>query len=329
VPGLPDVSEPPPPPAGFRIGHWTDPDARTGCTVVLPPPGTRGSVEVRGGGTGTRELETLSPLANAEGPTAVLLTGGSAFGLAAADGVMRWCEERGLGRPTPAGAVPLVPTAVVFDLVEGTSARRPGPQEGHAACDAATPGVPERGPVGAGTGAAVGKLFGRARATRAGIGYAARALADGTIVAAIAVVNAFGDIVAEDGTLLGSPHDGSGDAVRTAELLPTMPELPEWRNLAQAESGNTTLVGVFTDASLDKRGCAILARMAGAGIARAVDPVFTPVDGDVIFGLASGSEPPRSPGPNVSWSLTVLGTLAATVTAAAIRDAVRQPAGTP
>src|ERR1035441_9733508 len=122
------MTDPLPLPKGFRVGHWTDARAQTGCTVVIPPPGTRGGVDVRGGGTGTRELELLSPLANAEGPTAVLLTGGSAFGLAAADGVARWLEERGLGQPTPAGVVPLVPAAVVFDLVEGASGTRPGPR---------------------------------------------------------------------------------------------------------------------------------------------------------------------------------------------------------
>jgi L-aminopeptidase/D-esterase-like protein len=313
---VPDVTLP----AGFRVGHWTDPDARTGCTVVLPPPGTRGGVEVRGGGTGTRELEPLAPLANAEGPNAVLLTGGSAFGLAAADGVVRWLEERGLGRPTPGGVVPLVPTAVVYDLAQ--SPRRPGPDEGYAACDAADAGAPERGPVGAGAGAAVGKLLGRERAMRAGVGHAATTLADGTVIAAIAVVNAFGDVIAEDGTPLGAPRGEDGKLVRTAELLPSMPALPEWRDLATRETGNTTLVCVCTDASLDKRSCSIVARMAGAGIPRAVDPVFTPVDGDVVFCLASGSEPPAAPGLAASWTLTVLGTVAATVTAAAIRDGV-------
>jgi L-aminopeptidase/D-esterase-like protein len=318
------MSEPAPLPPGFQVGHWTDPEARTGCTVVLPPPGTRGSVDVRGGGTGTRELETLSPLANAEGPNAVLLTGGSAFGLAAAEGVVRWCEERGLGRPTLAAAVPLVPAAVVFDLVAGSSARPPGPDEGYAACQAAALGVPARGPIGAGAGAAVGKLLSRARATRAGVGYAAVTLADRTTVAAIAVANAFGDVLAADGTLLGSPHDEQGNPVRTATLLPTMPELPQWRDVAEHEAGNTTLVCVCTDASLDKRSCAIVARIATAGLARAVDPVFTPVDGDVIFCLASGPDTPPPPGPAASWALTVLGAVAATVTADAIRDAVRQ-----
>jgi L-aminopeptidase/D-esterase-like protein len=310
-------------PDGFRVGHWTDPGARTGCTVVLPPPGTRGSVDVRGGGTGTRELETLSLLANAEGPSAVLLTGGSAFGLAAADGVVRWLEERGLGRPTPAGVVPLVPTAVVFDLVAGESARRPGPEEGYSACDAAAAGLPERGPIGAGTGTAVGKLLSRERATRAGVGYAATRLYDGTTVAALAVANAFGDVLGEDGELLGAPRDETGETVRTRDLLPTMSGLPEFRDVSAHQTGNTTLACVITDASVDKRTCAIVARMASAGIARAVDPAFTPLDGDVVFCLASGSEPPPPPGLAASWSVTVLGTVAATVTAGAIRDAVR------
>ena len=316
-------------PAGFRIGHWTDPDGRTGCTVVIPPPGSRGGVDIRGGGTGTREIETLSLLANAEGPTAVLLTGGSAFGLAAADGVMRWLEQRGFGRPTPMGVVPLVPAAVIYDLLEDAAGRRPGPDDGYAACDNATAAVPQRGPVGAGAGAAVGKLFGRERSTRGGVGYAATVLADGAIVAALAVANAFGDVVAEDGTVLGGPHDDGGHPVRTTDALPGMPvpavapATPVSGSPGEGVEGNTTLVCVFTDASLDKRSCAIVARMASAGIARAVDPVFTPVDGDVVFCVASGSDPPPAPGLAASWALTVLGSVAATVTAHAIRDAVR------
>ncbi len=323
--GLPAVTGSSLPP-GFRVGHWTDPEGRTGCTVILPPPGSRGSVDVRGGGTGTRELENLSPLSNSEGPNAVLLTGGSAFGLAAADGVVRWLEERDLGRPTPGGPVPLVPTAVIFDLVEGSSAARPGPAEGHAACRAARTEGLKLGAVGAGTGTAVGKLFGRDRATQGGVGLSATRLADGTIVAAIAVANAFGDVIAEHGELIGAPRDDRGQLVRTSELLPGMPELPESRRVGAAETGNTTLVCVCTDASVDKRTCAIVARMASAGVARAVDPSFTPIDGDVIFCVASGSEPPPPPGLAASWTIAVLGTAAATVTAAAIRDAVRQSA---
>jgi L-aminopeptidase/D-esterase-like protein len=283
-------------------------------------------VDVRGGGTGTREVETLSPLANSEGPHAVLLTGGSAFGLAAADGVVRWLEERGIGRPTPGGVVPIVPAAVVFDLAAGSAPRRPGPDEGYAACDAAVSDAVESGPVGAGTGAAVGKLLGRDRATRGGVGLAATTLADGTVVAALAVANAFGDVIGERGELLGAPRGEDGEPVRTSERLPAMTELPEFRDLSQHSAGNTTLVCLCTDASVDKRTCAIIARMASAGIARAVDPAFTPLDGDVVFCLASGSEPPAPPGLAASWSVTVLGTAAATVTARAIRDGVRHSA---
>lgn len=308
-------------PDGFQIGHWTDSRARTGCTVVLPPPGTRGAVDVRGGGTGTRELEALSPLANAEGPTAVLLTGGSAFGLAAADGVARWLEERGLGRATPAGVVPLVAAAVIFDLAEGEAARRPGPEEGYAACKQASHGAPERGRVGAGAGAAVGKALGRDRATRGGVGCAAATLGTGETVAAIAVANAFGDVIDADGELLGAPHNEEGELLATAELVGAMPAPP---TLSIRPGESTTLVCVCTDASLDKRACAITARIASAGIARAVNPAFTPVDGDVIFCLASGTQPPAAPGLEATWALTVLGTIAATVTAAAIRDAVHR-----
>jgi L-aminopeptidase/D-esterase-like protein len=292
--------------------------------VVIAPPGSRGGVDVRGGGTGTRELEALSPLANAEGPNAVLLTGGSAFGLAAADGVVRWLAERRIGRPTPLGVVPLVPAAVVFDLAEGESRARPGPEEGYAACERASDGVPERGALGAGAGAAVGKLLGRARATRGGVGYAASTLATGELVAAIAVANAFGDVIAEDGRLLGAPRGERGELIRTADRLvehPTPPEL-----LSTRTTGNTTLACICTDASIEKRSCAIVARMASAGIASAVSPAFSPVDGDVVFCLASGPGSPAPPGLAATWRLTVLGAAAANVTAAAIRDALREAA---
>jgi L-aminopeptidase/D-esterase-like protein len=309
-------------PAGFHVGHWTEAGRRTGCTVVIPPAGARGGVEVRGGGTATREIEALAPLANAEGPTAVLLTGGSAFGLDAAGGVVRWLEERGRGRPVGTGVVPLVPAAVIFDLPQGQPGRRPGPDEGYAACEAAAEGIPERGRVGAGAGAAVGKVLGRERATAAGIGYAAAKLRDGETVAAIAVANAAGDVICERGEVLGGPRGERGELLRSSELIPRMETPPYWALPAER---STTLACIATDAALDKRGCGIVARIASAGIARAVDPVFTPVDGDVVFCLASGPAAPP-PGPAASWALLRLGTAAATVTAAAIRDAVRQAA---
>ena len=172
------------------------------------------------------------------------------------------------------GVIPLVPAAVVFDLAEGEPGRRPGPEEGYAACEAAAGGVPARGRIGAGAGAAVGKVLGRERATPGGVGYAATRLAGGETLAAIAVANASGDVIGEDGEVLGGPHGDRGELLRSAELIRDMPQLPDW---ALPPGQSTTLVCVCTDAALDKRGCGIVARIASAGIARAVDPAFTPV----------------------------------------------------
>jgi L-aminopeptidase/D-esterase-like protein len=316
------MSAPLPLPPGFRVGHWTREDGATGCTVVLVPAGARGSVTVLGGGTGTRELEPLSPAANAEGPNAILFTGGSAFGLAAAEGVMRWLAERGIGRPTPPEVVPLVPAAVIFDLHAG--GRRPGPDQGYAACEGARDGTPERGSLGAGAGAAVGKALGRERATRAGVGYGAARLAAGvtgaTTVAALTVVNAVGDVLDADGAVLGGPRDPGGRLLRSSELFARLDPGMGWP-VRPGES--TTLACLCTDAPLDKRDCAIVSRMAAAGVARAIDPVFTPLDGDVIFCVASGAGtmPPR--GVERSLLLSAIGTVAAGVVAGAIRDAVR------
>jgi L-aminopeptidase/D-esterase-like protein len=285
---------------------------------VIPPPGTRGAVEVLGGGTGTRELEPLKLLANAEGPNAVLLTGGSAFGVAAADGVVRWLEERGVGRPTLVGVVPLVPTAVIFDLHAG--GERPGPELGYEACERAAPGVPERGSIGAGAGAAVGKALGRQHATNSGIGYGGGRTADGSIVAAVAVANSVGDVLDHDGSALGAPHDERGRPLRSAELFAGLRAGATWP-LTPGES--TTLACVCTDAPLDKRDCAIVAHMAVAGIARAVDPVFSPMDGDVIFCLAAGTGEMPERGFERSILLSGIGAVAASAVAQAIRDAVR------
>jgi L-aminopeptidase/D-esterase-like protein len=233
---------------------------------------------------------------------------------------VRWCEERGLGRSTPLGVVPLVPTAVIYDESAAEAGARPSPDDGYAACEAAVAGVPVRGRVGAGAGAAVGKLLGREHATPGGVGYAAVRLADGVTVAAVAVANAFGDVLAEDGATLGGPQDERGAFVRTAEIIRQAAGPPP----GPASPGmHTTLACVCTDAAIDKRGCGIVTRIASAGIARAVDPAFTPIDGDVVFCLASGTGAPPPPGLVASWTLTVLGAAAATVTAAAIRDAIR------
>ena len=300
------------PPAGFAIGHWTDSAAATGCTVVIPPAGARCGVDIRGGGPGTRETDVISPLAGSHEVSAVMLSGGSAFGLAAADGAARWLEERGRGHPTPGGVVPIVPAAILYDLAEGDSRVRPGPEQGYAACEAAHEGIPERGRVGAGAGAAVGKILGREHSTPSGIGYAAIRIGTGEMVAALAAVNAFGDVLAADGEVLGGPR--AKGVARSAEYVIGMEGPPDW---TRVEERNTTLVCVLTDAGLDQAACARTARMAGGGVARAVDPVFSDLDGDVVFCVSSGE--PRDD----RFLGLAVGTAAAAVTAEAIRDGVR------
>jgi L-aminopeptidase/D-esterase-like protein len=269
---------------------------------------------VHGGGPGTRETDTLRPLANATEANAILITGGSAFGLAAAEGVVRWLEDHDRGYFTPYGRVPLVPAAVIYDLPSGEGKVRPGPDQGYAACEAAAAGVPERGAVGAGTGATVGKLLGRERARQGGVGYGALVTGTGHTVSAVATVNAVGDVIDEDGSVLAGPRGEEDEPVRGAELIAAMEQPPEFR----VPEGNSTPVCICTDAALDKRGCSIVARAATAGMGRAIDPVFTPVDGDIVFCLASGRGEPDQFAP------FQIGAAAATVTAAAIRDAVRQ-----
>jgi L-aminopeptidase/D-esterase-like protein len=302
-------------PEGFAVGHWTDSGAATGCTVVLAPEaGAVASGEVRGGGPGTRETDRLSPLVSAAHVHAVLLTGGSAFGLAAADGVVRWLEERGRGHWTPAGVVPLVPAAVIFDLLTGDPSRRPGPDEGYAACEQASPEV-ALGSVGAGTGAAVGKLFGRERAVKGGVGLAAQDLAGGQRLAALAVVNAIGDVLGEDGGVLAGARDEDGGFVGTTAFIRR-----HGLQLPAPETGDsTTLVCLLTDAALSKAECAIVAKMAHAGMTRAIDPVHTAFDGDVVFVLASGAGAPVD--------ASAAGIVAAALTAEAIRDGCRRATG--
>jgi L-aminopeptidase/D-esterase-like protein len=255
---------------GVRVGHWTDAAGLTGCTVVLPPPGTVASGEVRGGAPGTRETDLLRPGTLVQAANAVLLTGGSAFGLAAADGVMRFLEERGIGFGTPAGPVPIVPGAVLFDLTCGDPAARPDAAAGYAACEAAAEGEVAEGNVGAGTGATVAKLRGPAGALKGGLGTSAAVDGD-LVVGVLAVVNALGEVVQDDGTLVAGSRIASADAAA-----------------APPGFGNTTLVVVATNAVLSKERTNLLARVAHDGISRAIRPSHTMWDGDTAFALATG-----------------------------------------
>ena len=287
---------------GLRIGHFTDEVRRTGCTVILPPPGSTASGEGRGLAPGTRETALLAPEATVDRVDAIVLTGGSAFGLAAVDGVVAGLAEQGLGFPTPAGPVPIVPAAVIFDRAVGEAAA-PGPEDGRralAAAMAATTGSwPRCGAYGAGTGATVGGLAGTPVA--GGIGAAALDLPGGSRIAAVAVVNALGDVVGADGEIL------AGSGTTAAILAGTIGSDPP---VGQA----TTLVCVITDADVDKLACLRLARAAHAGVARATSPAATAFDGDVAFAISTRAVP--------APAQLLLETAAAEVTALAIRDAV-------
>ena len=299
-------------PDGIAVGHWTSGKAWTGCTVIIAPEGSVSACEVRGGGPGTRESDLLSPSAAAPGAQAVLLAGGSAYGLAAADGVVGYLAERGVGFRTRAGIVPLVAGAVVYDLALGDAETRPDAAAGYAACASAAATV-ERGSAGVGTGCTVGKLLGPESWTKGGLGLASVALASGACVAALAAVNAFGEILAEDGSVLaGVWQDGAYR--RTVDLIRAGESgLSPWRE-------STTLVCVLTDAALTKTQAWLVARAASAGVARAVDPAATAVDGDVVYCIATG---------RVEADALAVSVLAAEVTAQAIRDAVRQATGAP
>ena len=298
-------------PEGFTAGHSTDRERLTGCTVLLAPEGAVAAGEVRGGGPGTREGDLLSPASGASGVQAVLLAGGSAFGLAAADGVVAWLEERGRGHETPAGAVPLVAGAVVYDLMLGDASARPSVEDGYAACEAAL-SEPELGTVGAGTGCSVGKLGGPGSWTKGGVGGASLRLGEAT-VAALAVVNAFGEVVGEDGAVLAGVWR-EGRYVRTLDLI-LAGEVPP-----RFSRESTTLVCLMTDAALTKTEAWLAARAGSAGMARAVDPSATAVDGDFACCLSSGA---------VATDPLALSAVAAEVAALAIRDAVRRAGGVP
>jgi len=275
---------------GIRAGHAHDTDARTGCTVVLGP--FRAAVHVPGFATGTRELHAIQPTSLVERVDAVLLTGGSAFGLAAADGVVQWLEERNAGFETGAGRVPVVPAAVLFDLAEGRPDLRPDAAMGRAACDRAGTQPLAEGAVGAGTGATVGKLLGRAGASRGGIGSWAQRCGAWTI-GAIAAVNAFGDVVDADGRIVAGARDASGRFVDSMKQLGSGAATPDF---SQTHT-NTTLAVIATDAPLSRTALHALAQAAAAAFAARIRPVFTPFDGDVIFAVSTADEPAaHSPG---------------------------------
>jgi L-aminopeptidase/D-esterase-like protein len=296
----------------LAVGHWTDPVGLTGCTVVIPPPGNVAAASVRGGGPGTRETDLLQPQAHVEAVSAVLLTGGSAFGLAAAQGVVAWCERRGLGYDRFGRPIPIVPAAVLFDLAVGDWDARPGPAEGEAACEAATTADGPMGNVGAGMGATVGKAGGPEHMTKGGLGWAV-VEAGPVTVGALVAVNAGGDVLDGDGTVLAGTRVPGGAMAAIRERLAAGQGEAALRE-AVPPGGSTTLGLVATNATLTKGEVHRVAVQAHDGMARAIRPVHTSFDGDTVFALAV---------PRVAAAMDLVAFLAEEAVAAAIRAGVR------
>lgn len=301
---------------GLLAGHYTNEAAATGCTVVLCAAGAVAGVEVRGSSPGTRETDLLRPGAQVEQVHAVLLSGGSAFGLDAAGGVMRYLEERGAGFQTRAARVPIVPAAILYDLGIGDAKVRPGPDDAYHACESAASGPIAQGSVGAGTGATVAKALGPTHALKGGIGSASAALPDGTILSALIAVNSVGDIVdPATGLLIAGPRD-----VEHGGFLSALDLYLEGKAGEETPRANTTIGVVATNATLSKEQVNKLAQMANSGVAQTIRPAHTMSDGDVLFSLATGAHLSR-------FTLSALGAVAAHVVSRAILNAVLKAKG--
>lgn len=273
---------------GVKVGHAQNEGARTGCTVILCEGGATVGVDVRGAAPGTRETDLCRPGNLVEQAHAVLLTGGSAFGLAAADGVMAYLEERGIGFDTGVAKVPIVPAAVLFDLGVGDPRVRPDAAMGRQACEQATEGPVAMGQVGAGTGATVGKALGPQFASPGGVGLASIELPGGLVIAAVVATNAVGDIYDGETIIAGAQAAGQFlDAATKALGEPSQGPLP---------GANTTIGCLITNGRLDKAQVNRLATVGHDGLARAIRPVHTPFDGDTLFALATGEVPAEHPG---------------------------------
>jgi L-aminopeptidase/D-esterase-like protein len=303
---------------GVRVGHFTDSRRPTGCTVVITENGAVGGVDVRGSAPGTRETDLLDPSNLVDQVHAVLLAGGSAFGLDAATGVMRWLEEHGIGFAAGPARVPIVPAAILFDLGVGDPKIRPDAAAGYVACQTASADAPEQGSVGAGAGATIGKLFGMARAMKGGIGTASVRVGKIT-VGAIVAVNAVGDIRVPGTALIlagarapdGARGGGATEAILRGDLPPAL------------QPGMATTIGVLaTDAVLTKAQARKLAQQSHDGFARAIDPSHTMWDGDTMFALATGKS-------GLPGNMMALGAMAARVTEAAILNAILSATGLP
>ena len=302
--------------AGIEVGHDTDTRRPTGCTVIIAREGAVAGVDVRGAAPGTRETDLLEPTHLIDRVHGILLSGGSAWGLDAASGVVRWLEQQGVGLPVANVRLPLVPAAVLFDLGVGDATIRPDAGSGFRACVAASRAAPAEGNVGAGSGATVGKVFGMARAMKGGIGTASLSTG-GVTVGAIVACNAVGDVI-DPRTGLPVAGARTPDGTRLADVRRSL--LRGERPAPPLPGTNTTIGVVATDATLTKAQATRLACMAHDGLARTINPVHTLSDGDTLFVLGTGR---AGAGPG----MMVLGTLAAEVTALAVLRAIRAARG--
>ena len=294
---------------GIKVGHATDKKAQTGCTVVLCEEGAVAGVDVRGSAPGTRETDCLCPIHHVQQIHAVLMTGGSAFGLAAADGVMRFLEERNIGLKIRSVCVPIVPTAVIFDLFVGDGTVRPDGDMGYTACQAASEKEVPFGNIGVGAGATVGKILGYENAMKGGLGTSSETLNDGIIIGALTVVNAFGDVIdPTKGTIIAGVRDP-----KRGTFLDTVKVMTEQYDQTILATTNTTLSVVATDAALSKNEATKVAQMAHNGLARTIRPCHTMVDGDTIFALSLGDK---------KADTSVIGSVAAEVVSRSVLHAV-------
>jgi L-aminopeptidase/D-esterase-like protein len=301
---------------GVRVGHWTNPVARTGCTVILMPPGGAvASGEVRGGAPGTRETALLEPSKSVEKIHAIVFSGGSAFGLATATGVMGFLEALGEGVKTPHACIPIVPAAVIYDLGSGDANFRPGPEAGLAAAKAASSDAVPGGLIGAGAGAMTGKYLGFEGAQPGGLGNA-RLEVGGVMLSALVVANPHGDVIDANGNVISGARKADGSRPEFTEILEAMAGQP-----LTFLNANTTLVALGTNAKLSKLECFKLAQAAQIGIARASRPSHTPFDGDTAFAFSVGDDSSTgSSSPSVP--LPALITAGQAVVAMAMRNAV-------
>jgi L-aminopeptidase/D-esterase-like protein len=317
---------------GIKVGHHTLSERPTGCTVILTEAGAVAGVDVRGGAPGTRETDLLNPVNMVQKVHAVVLAGGSAFGLESASGVMRYLEEKGVGFDAFVAKVPIVPAAILFDLGVGGSPRiRPTAECGYAAAQSATDGPVAEGSVGAGAGATVGKMGGPGRSMKAGIGSAAIVLPNGLVVAALVAVNAVGDIIdPATGRVVAGVRNADGKGFADARVLirsgalgrrePDSDRKKPGSDVAPRPGENTTIGVVATNAILTKAEATKMAQMAHDGYARAISPVHTPGDGDTVFALATGTLAGEA-------NASLVGALAAEVMADAIVRAATQATG--